>query len=295
MQIISRIDAAFFAFYALLIPLVGALLYVITGRALVLLMVPLLLTVYLSAVLPKPLRRRRAAALPFPTSWRDFLVVCSAYYRGLDESGKKKFERDIALFLSGDSIVAIGGKEVAWQTRLRIGAGVAAMLHGRPGWEPPLPDGVTVYPGSSFDLNYQAGKGTIAGQAPEGGPLLIAEDNLALRPGAFEPGRNILVHELAHFFDREQRKAGNGFPVRSRRGEGASWADFLTTEWQRHLRCGSILPSYAAVNEAEFFAVACELFFEDPHSLHAAHPELYALLGDFFNQDPRRVLTARSN
>jgi Mlc titration factor MtfA (ptsG expression regulator) len=32
------------------------------------------------------------------------------------------------------------------------------------------------------------------------------------------------------------------------------------------------------------------MFFENPWPLHAAHPELYQLLQDFFNQDPRLVL-----
>ena len=159
MQIISRTDAAFVVFYSLLIPLVGALLFVISDQALVLVVIPLLLAAYLRTVLRKPLRRRRAAAVPLPPAWRDFLTVHSAYYRGLDVEGKKKFELDIVLFLSDGTIAAIGGTHVAWEVRLLIGAGVAAMLHGRPGWEAPLPDGVTVYPGASFDRNYQVEKG----------------------------------------------------------------------------------------------------------------------------------------
>lgn len=164
------------------------------------------------------------------------------------------------------------------------------MLHGRPEWEPPLPDGITVYPGLSFDRNYEAGKGNIAGQAPERGPLLIAEESL--KQGFADPGdgHNVLIHELAHFFDREQRRIGGGAPRPGRFNGSDSWADFLTAEWQRHLRHGSILPAYAALNEGEFFAVACELFFEKPRPLQAAHPELFAMLRDFFNQDPRQIL-----
>ena len=289
MQIISKTDMAFVTFYSLLIPLIGALLFTISGQAMALFMIPLLLAVYLNSVLPKPLRRRKAVAIPFPSSWRDFLRADSAYYRGLDDQGKAAFERDIVLFLSDNTIAAIGGAAVAWQTRLQIGSGVASMLHGRPRWEPPLPDGVTVYPGSSFDRNYQAEKGNIAGQAPERGPLLITEESLKRGPADRGAGRNVLIHELAHFFDREHRMGG-GYLWRSRRGRGASWAGFMTLEWRRHLQHGSILPSYAALNEAEFFAVACEMFFENPGPLHDAHPELYAVLRDFFNQDPRQVL-----
>lgn len=290
MQIISKIDKVFVAFYTLLIILVGSLAFFISGQAIVLIATPALLAIYLWLVLKKPLRRCRAAGMLMELSWREFLFSHSAYYRGLDDEAKQKFERDIGLFLSDGNIAGIGGAEVAWQTRLLIGAGVASMLHGRPEWEPPLPDGVTVYPGMSFDRNYQVEKGNIAGQAPERGPLLIAEESL--KQGFANPndGHNVLIHELAHFFDREQRKIGGRYPWRISCQQGDSWADNLTREWREHRQSGSILPSYAALNEAEFFAVACEMFFENPWPLQSAHPELYEMLRDFFHQDPRQVL-----
>jgi Mlc titration factor MtfA (ptsG expression regulator) len=290
MQIISKTDKAFIAFYTLLIPLVGALVFFISGQAIALFVMPLLLAIYLWLALNKPLRRRRAARVALPLSWREFLVSHSAYYRGLDNEARTKFERDIALFLSDNNIAAIGGAGVAWQTRLLIGAGVASMLHGRPEWEPPLPDGITVYPGLSFDRNYQVEKGNIAGQAPERGPLLIAEESLIQGFANPNDNHNVLIHELAHFFDREQRKLGGRVPHWSGRERSDSWADVLTREWRKHLQSGSILPAYAALNEAEFFAVACEMFFESPRPLHQAHPELYEMLRDFFNQDPRQIL-----
>jgi len=232
--------------------------------------------------------------MPLPPPWLEYLLGHSAYYRGLDDEARNKFERDIRLFFSDNNIKGIGGAEVTWKTRLLIGAGVAAMLHGRPEWEPPLPDGITVYPGLSFDRNYRVEKGNIAGQAPERGPLLIAEESLKQGFADAHDGHNVLIHELAHFFDREQRKVGGRYSRRLGRGRSDSWADIMSREWQKHTQQGSILPAYAALNEAEFFAVTCEMFFENPRPLHAAHPELYQLLQDFYNQDPRQILPDRA-
>ena len=39
-------------------------------------------------------------------------------------------------------------------------------------------------------------------------------------------------------------------------------------------------------NEAEFFAVAVENFFERPRKLAKSDPELYTMLCDYFGQDP---------
>jgi Mlc titration factor MtfA (ptsG expression regulator) len=47
-----------------------------------------------------------------------------------------------------------------------------------------------------------------------------------------------------------------------------------------------LLGRYAATNEAEFFAVVSERFFESPHSLKHHFPELYAQLKAFYRVDP---------
>ena len=46
------------------------------------------------------------------------------------------------------------------------------------------------------------------------------------------------------------------------------------------------LDAYGAEDEAEFFAVASEAFFEAPDLLEAAYPAVYRQLRDFYRQDP---------
>jgi Mlc titration factor MtfA (ptsG expression regulator) len=70
----------------------------------------------------------------------------------------------------------------------------------------------------------------------------------------------------------------------------APWAEFIAGEYERHDFAVSLLPDYAARNEAEFFAVASEMFFENPWPLQQSHPGLYAVLSSFYRQDPRQVL-----
>ncbi len=50
----------------------------------------------------------------------------------------------------------------------------------------------------------------------------------------------------------------------------------------------SVFDTYGASNPAEFFAVVTEAFFEKPHAVRAKHPQLYAVLAKFFQQDPVR-------
>ena len=47
-----------------------------------------------------------------------------------------------------------------------------------------------------------------------------------------------------------------------------------------------VLDAYGATDHAEFFAVATEAFFEKPREMCTRHPELYAVLGEYYGQDP---------
>ena len=288
MRVIPAYDLFFIVFYALLIPLVGVAACFISGRLEILPAAFLLLAIYLCLALRRPRRRLRAAHAPFPGEWREFLLARLPYFRGLEEEERSRFERDVRLFLAETRVAGTGGAPVSWQTRLLVAAGAATMLHGRPEWEAPIADGVTVYPGHAFDREYRPGKGNIAGQAPAGGPLLVAEKSLLEGFAGARDGYNVLLHELAHYFDLEARKGGMNLQPAT--GGAAPWAEIITGEYERHDFAVSALPDYAVRNEAEFFAVASEMFFENPQLLFQSHPGLYDVLSAFYRQDVRHVL-----
>ena len=57
-------------------------------------------------------------------------------------------------------------------------------------------------------------------------------------------------------------------------------------DWGRY----KLIGSYAATNEAEFFAVISERFFESPHSFYEKFPELYKELEDFYKIDMKKLM-----
>ncbi len=293
MRALPRFEPAFTALYSLLILLAGLVGWAVSGRMLALAASLAVLAVYLPLALRRPLRRRRAARAPFPAAWRRWLLADSPYYRALTAAGRLRFELDVRLFLAETRVSAVGGAPVGGRTRLLVAAGAATMLHGRPDWEPPLADGVTVYPGLAFDKNYRPGRGNIAGQAPAGGPLLVAEESLLRGFAGQGDGYNVIIHELAHFFDHEARRGG--LRVAADQPRPVSWAEAIARAYERHDFSRSPLPAYAAQNEAEFFACASELFFEAPRRLSASCPRLHSLLAEFYGQDPGALAALAAN
>ena len=113
----------------------------------------------------------------------------------------------------------------------------------------------------------------------------------AVRHGARHAGdgRNVVFHEFAHKIDMLGGEV-DGTPPLPDRAHRDAWAEVCTDAY-RALEAEDpavkrVLDPYGATNEAEFFAVATEAFFERPARVRDALPDLYALLADFYRQDP---------
>jgi Mlc titration factor MtfA (ptsG expression regulator) len=120
--------------------------------------------------------------------------------------------------------------------------------------------------------------------------VILAWDRV-LRDGQRpQDGHNLVYHEFAHKLDMLDGSA-DGTPPLADRDELARWAKicaqaFLALRAKTARGQASELDAYGATNEAEFFAVATEHFFDRPRALRAELPELYDVLARFYRQDP---------
>ncbi len=295
MQIIYRMDRIFIVVYVCLILVIGVALYISSGRPVVWVVTVVVEMVYLYFALKHPWSRYRAVMQPFPVEWRPLVAQHSAIYANLDVVGKQRFERDMQIFLSDFSIEGIRRQPMDISIKLPIATAFAAMLFGRPDWEPPIKDGVIVYPGRSFNRNYTLGRGNYEGMAMVNAPLIVTEESLRQSFAYPGDGDNVVFHELAHYFDFEDGLA-DGIPMaRLMPGEECvlRWREIIGREWEKASQGLSYLRAYAGTNEAELFAVAVEMFFENPHLMKSNSPEFYDLLKEFFNLDPAAIIGER--
>ncbi len=106
----------------------------------------------------------------------------------------------------------------------------------------------------------------------------------------FEDGQNVVLHEFAHQLDQDGG-AADGVPILTSTNTYASWAVMLGMEYDKLVRKTmknqkTVMDKYGATNEAEFFAVSTESFFEKPRQMSKKHPELYAALKKYYGLDP---------
>ena len=229
-------------------------------------------------------RRRRALAKePFPGEWRAVLAEAVGYYGDLDETDKARFEREVRFFVDEQVITGPRGAEVADELKVLVAASAVVVAFGRHGYRYPRSRDIVIYE-RSFDEDYQAG-GNILGMVHGQGPILFSAASLRQGFRGENDGSNVGYHEFAHVLDFDQGRA-DGVPGFMPWATVGPWLKVMHEETAKIGKRRSILRKYAAKNEAEFFAVATELFFEQPERMKAKHPDLYELLRATYGQDP---------
>lgn len=241
--------------------------------------------------------RRRTAALAqeFPAAWRLILSERVAFYLALSEDEKARFERQVQLFLAATRIVGIQ-TEVDDTTRLLVAASALIPIFGFRDWEYRNLGEVLIVP-DAWQLPNDPGKelrplqGTLLGSVQGFQNHHYMRLSKASLEQGFRDGldrQNVGVHEFAHLLDEADGEI-DGIPTATLPPELLRpWTEVMHREIAA-IRAGkSEINDYAGTNEAEFFAVVTEYFFEKPETLQEQHPELYDLLSRAFRQNPKK-------
>lgn len=110
--------------------------------------------------------------------------------------------------------------------------------------------------------------------------------------------QNVILHEFAHEIDFMDGEIDGVPPMETSRYR--EWTRVMYDEYKklsekslkgRYLGKYKLLGNYAATNEAEFFAVVTERFFEAPQSLKKHFPDIYKELKQFYRIDPASLFS----
>jgi Mlc titration factor MtfA (ptsG expression regulator) len=241
-------------------------------------------------------RRRAILSRPFPGKWEEVLQRDVIFFRTLEPAEQVRFRRELKVFLGEKRITGIG-TPVDTTTRVLAGASAIIPIFGFPEWEWDQISEVLIYP-ARFDENFSFGKGKgkrILGMVGTGGMnrlmILVKPDLLAGFRNAGDK-RNVGIHEFAHLVDKSDGSV-DGLPgVGLDRNSIGPWLSLVRRKMAEIESGESDIDPYALTNDAEFFAVATEYFFERPGVMQKKHPELYSMLERVFRQNLRSRLSA---
>lgn len=245
-------------------------------------------------------RRRKILQTPFPPLWRRILKESVTHYSYLGPGEQNQLERLVQIFIAEKHFEGCGGLALTDEIKVVIGGQACLLVLGLPPFQYTRLDSVLVYPttvtlppsrpsvfaGSPMIVPDQE---AILGQASLRGPVILVWD--AVIHGARHPkhGHNVVYHEFAHILDMRDGTA-DGTPELVNRKLYQDWVEVFTKEFfrlKKDIERGkkTVLDPYGAVHEAEFFAVATELFFDRPIKMRRELPDLYSVLSGYYRQD----------
>ena len=151
---------------------------------------------------------------------------------------------------------------------------------------------ILVYP-KNFDENYQYVKNS--GRQILGLVTNTASTMILSKPALYHGFRNttdklnVGFHEFIHAVDGGDG-AIDGVPaLLIKREDVKEWLRVVKQESKRIEEGHSDINPYALTNNAEFFSVASEYFFENPDAMSEKYPELYNILMKIFKQDTKAM------
>ncbi|MCA9170138.1 MAG: zinc-dependent peptidase [Planctomycetales bacterium] len=245
-------------------------------------------------------RRERLQAAPFPESWNAILHDNVIHERQLTAEQRARLRRLISVFVAQKNWEGCGGLILTDEIRVTIAAQACLLVVGMSSdifFDHVF--SILVYPHGYIAPNVQVGRAGIVidgrqprlGEAWYRGPVILSWSD-ALAGGRMEtPGHNLVLHEFAHQLDMLNGRLVDGTPRLEDNAQLRRWARVMEPEFKRLVedcRYGrpGFIDCYGATNEAEFFAVLTEAFFEQPVLLQRHHRELYDLLQGYYRLDP---------
>jgi MtfA peptidase len=238
------------------------------------------------------LRRWRARRRPFPPAWRSILEEKVPFYPRLRPEERDRFEEKLKIFAYTKHFIPAGGMNIDDTVVVLVSAAAARLTLNLPGEHFSRLTEIVVYPSH---YKHPGREDVILGEAHRFGTMVLSYDALESGIVNDEDGHNTAVHELAHVLDAADGSF-DGTPILP--GDAyAPWARVMSAAFLT-LRDGGrrrgVLRSYGATNEAEFFAVATEAFFEKPRQMKKRQPELYQVLAEYYRSDPAEELSQPS-
>ncbi|AEV99534.1 peptidase [Niastella koreensis] len=236
------------------------------------------------------LYKRPVKKAALPADYKKLLLEHVAFYRNLDDKKKISFEEKIKEFLGYIRITGVD-TTVNDLDRLLVASSGVIPIFGFPEWKYYNLREVLLYPDSFNETSFLSKSEDrhvlgMVGDGPMQRVMILSKPALHHGFANVSGKENTGIHEFVHLLDKEDG-AVDGLPeALLKRQFTVPWLHLIAKNIAAIKAGESDINVYGSKNEAEFFAVAAEYFFESPEGFKQNHPELYELMTHVFQQSP---------
>jgi Mlc titration factor MtfA (ptsG expression regulator) len=234
-------------------------------------------------------RKKVTVTDPVPPLLKNILEERVPFYLQLNKNKQAEFEERTVHFLTQVKITGV--KTIVEDIdRVLIAASAIIPIFNFEGWEYKNLHEVLLYPDSfSHEFEQQGDGRNILGMVGTGAMnhVMILSQFELRQSFSNESGKNnTAIHEFVHLVDKTDGEIDGVPESLLDRQYIKPWLQLMQQKIQEICDDRSDINPYGASNEAEFFAVVSEYFFERPELLKEKHRELYELLLKIFHPAP---------
>jgi len=231
--------------------------------------------------------------MSFPTSYIAILQDIHQY-QALSPTHKEKLHFMILLFIDQKEFKGAKGMRITNEVKVIIAFYACLMRLGFELGEKDNVSTIIVYPehflvddSHTSDGIHHTRTSLLEGQSANG-TVVISWQDITLNI-AEQDKENVIIHEFAHELDFEDGVA-DGTPLLTY-SNYQKWSEVFSkafdtlhedAQMQKDSEGLKLLGDYALTDEAEFFAVCSERFFETPKELNRYFPNVYKELKQFY-------------
>lgn len=232
-------------------------------------------------------RRKKLAKEPFPNDWFKILEARVPFFSLIPNDQKGRFLLFLRIFSEEKHFIGASGMEITDEVKVVISAcAVRLVLYLDISFYDRLTE-IVVYP---YVYHHPDDEIAILGEAHEWGTVVLSWPAVLEDLANSYDGHETAFHEFAHFLDRFGDGRFDGTPKLRSRVSYRPWAQVMSRHYfalrKRKKEERKVLRMYGATNEAEFFAVCTEAYFEKPRQMKKLLPDLYEELQEFYGGDP---------
>jgi MtfA peptidase len=226
-------------------------------------------------------RPQKSTALVDTKSMHELLQQHVNFYQRLNSDEQLLFRNRVQHFLDTTTITAVGNFSLTELDQLFVASSAIIPIFSFPDWAYNNLNEVLLYAEMfTKDFDPKERDKNVMGMVGSGAMNRMMILSLpALRAGFEQDGSgNTGIHEFVHLLDKADG-ATDGVPeYMLPKDLIAPWIKYAHEAIHEIKTNHSEINPYAATNDAEFFAVISEYFFQKPHLLQEHHPELFNIL-----------------
>lgn len=232
----------------------------------------------------------------FPVSWEDILTSRVGFYKFIKGSLRDRFHHYLLTFMEEKEFVGVGGFSITNEVKLIVSSSAVKLV---------LFLGLDCYSHlKCIEVSNASLGGKTVGFMDFDGRIRLNWRETKISSYDYNDGYNLVIHEFAHLLDLNHGyfdglpSQGFGPDEKNLRATLYEYYDQYvcsdseqklkkrTTERNEYKILLEILTSYGLKSEAEFFAMATEMFFELPWKFRELLPLLYKKFSLYYRWDP---------